>query len=74
MSSLPSAQAETAQGSIQGALDVAAGLSSSAGASLTDAARDAFDAGARAGYSVIALLGALSAAWAWHALRPRDPA
>jgi MFS transporter, DHA2 family, multidrug resistance protein len=72
VSNLPPTQAATAQGSIQGALDVAAGLSSSAGASLTDAARDAFDAAARAGYIVIALLGALAAAWAWHALRPRD--
>ena len=68
---LPPAKAAAAQGSIQGALGVADGLGMSAAANLTRAAQDAFDAGARAGYVVIAVLGLLATAWAWHALRPR---
>ena len=37
---------------------------------LATAARDAFDRGATAGYVVLACFAALSAAWAWWALRP----
>jgi len=62
-------QADTAEASIQGALDTAARLSGPARNQLTDLARDAFTAGARAGYLVIAAIAALGAVWAWRALR-----
>jgi MFS family permease len=69
VASLDAAQADQAEGSIQGALEVAQGLPSSAGDALLAAARDAFDRGATAAYFVIAAMAALAAAWAWFALR-----
>lgn len=58
-----------AEGSIQGALEVADDLSGSAGDALAAAARDAFNAGARVAYVVIAVLAAIAAVFAWFALR-----
>jgi DHA2 family multidrug resistance protein-like MFS transporter len=66
--SLDAAQADKAQGSIQGALEVSQTLATSAEKSLAAAARDAFDRGATAAYLVTAVLGALAALWAWFAL------
>lgn len=69
LDTLPPARAETADGSIAGALTVAGQLSSTAGEQLIDAARDAFDTAAAAGYLVVAVVAALAAAWASWALR-----
>ncbi len=69
VTSLSPANADKAQGSIQGGLEVADTLSHGAGATLTTSVRDAFDRGAVAGYIVIAVLAALATAWAWFALR-----
>jgi predicted MFS family arabinose efflux permease len=69
VASLDPAQTDQAQGSIQGALEVAQTLPASAGTALVDAARDAFNRGATAAYLVIAAMAAFAAAWAWFALR-----
>lgn len=67
--SLDVAQADKAQGSIQGALEVSATLGESAGKSLSAAALDAFNRGATVAYVAVAILGTLGALWAWFALR-----
>jgi MFS transporter, DHA2 family, multidrug resistance protein len=69
VASLPPAQADEAQGSIQGAVEVAQTLPTTAGNALLGAARDAFDRGATVAYVVIAAMAVLAAAWAWVALR-----
>ena len=69
LGSLTSAQNDQAQGSIQGAVEVAQSLQPSASDALLTAARDAFDRGATVAYVVIAAMAALAAAWAWFALR-----
>ena len=69
VSSLSPSQASDATSSISGAVDVAAQVGGSAGASLLDAARDAFDHTAAAGYVVLAVVAALAAGWAAWALR-----
>lgn len=66
---LSSGQAAKADGSLQGALEVAAQLPRAAGDALATAARDAFDAGARFGYVAIALLATGASLFAWYALR-----
>lgn len=66
--SLDTAQAGKAQGSLQGALEVAGGLNASADRSLVDAAHSAFDTGAAVAYSVTAALGVVAAGVAWYAL------
>jgi EmrB/QacA subfamily drug resistance transporter len=66
---LSSEQADSAQGSIAGALSVASNLGAGAGQELLAAARDAFDTAAAAGYAVIAVLAALATVWAAWALR-----
>ena len=63
-------KAATAHGSLQGAFRVAGGLPGHADRQLTAAARDAFNAGGRAGYVVTAVIAAAGAAWVWRALRP----
>ena len=67
---LSETKTDTVHGSLQGALRVAGGLSRAADQRLTAAARDAFNAGGRAGYVVTALIAAGGAAWVWRALRP----
>lgn len=69
VASLSPANAEKAQGSIQGGLEVANSLSNTADANLTSSVHDAFNRGAVAGYIVLAVLAALATAWAWFALR-----
>jgi len=69
VSSLSPARASEATSSISGAVDVAAQVGGSAGASLLDAAGDAFDHAAAAGYVVLAVVAALTAVWAAWALR-----
>jgi DHA2 family multidrug resistance protein-like MFS transporter len=69
VSSLSPSQASEATSSISGAVDVATQLGGNAGASLLDAARDAFDQAAAAGYVVLAVVAALAAGWAAWALR-----
>jgi MFS family permease len=66
-------QAAVARGSLQGALRTAASLPHAAGSRLIVAARDAFTAGGRVGYLLVAVLAAGAALWAWRALRPRAP-
>ncbi len=72
--SLDSSQTQAVEGSIQGALETAASLSSSAGGALTDTARDAFDAGASAGFYTAAALAVIAAVVAWFALGRQEPA
>jgi DHA2 family multidrug resistance protein-like MFS transporter len=67
---LSEANADTAHGSLQGALRVAGGLPGNADHQLTASARDAFNAGGRVGYVVTAVIAAAGAAWVWRALRP----
>jgi DHA2 family multidrug resistance protein-like MFS transporter len=71
VTSLSPSQADTAKGSIQGALTVAATLPPSGEQSLTHAARDAFNHGAVVAYAVVAMLGLVAALWAWFALPRR---
>jgi MFS transporter, DHA2 family, multidrug resistance protein len=66
---LAKTQADAADGSLQGALEVATTLPRADAHALTAAARDAFDAGAFVGYVVITIVAAGAALWAWHALR-----
>ncbi len=68
--SLDQDQAALVDGSLQGALEVAGSLGGSAEASLTRAARDAFDSGASAALFTSASLAVLAAVIAWFALRP----
>ncbi len=74
--SLPAAlspeQTERAEGSVQGALEVAGNLDESAGSSLTTAAQDAFNHGAAVAYTVIAVMAVVAAAVAWVALGRRS--
>lgn len=65
---LDASQADQAQGSLQGALEVAGSLDPTEGTTLTAAAREAFDSGATVAYLAVAVLGVLAAAWAWIAL------
>ncbi len=67
---LSGAKADTAHGSLQGALRVAGGLSRVADQRLTATAGDAFNAGGGVGYVVTALIAAAGAAWVWRALCP----
>jgi len=67
--SLSSSQAETAQGSISGALSVARQLGSTPGTQLADVARDAFNTAAARGYLIVAAVGLIGAVWARWALR-----
>jgi EmrB/QacA subfamily drug resistance transporter len=68
LASLSSAQADKAQGSVQGALEVADTLGSTSGDTLASAARDAFDRGASAAYVTVAVLAAFAAVVAWFVL------
>jgi hypothetical protein len=69
VNSLSPANADKAQGSIQGGLEVGQSLQNPTRGTLATAARGAFDSGAVAGYLVIAGLAALATVWAWFALR-----
>jgi len=69
VNSLGAGNADTAEGSLQGALTVAGTLDPAPGNALADAARDAFTTGATVAYAVTGLLGLLAALWAWRALR-----
>lgn len=71
---LPTASASAAHRSLQGALGVAARLDRAGRVTLTTAARDAFNAGARLSYAVIACLAVGAAVWAWRALRRLEDA
>jgi DHA2 family multidrug resistance protein-like MFS transporter len=66
--SLSSEQTDKAEGSLQGAHEVAESLSPSADSSLTAAAVDAFNRGAAVAYAAIAVLAVIAAAVAWYAL------
>jgi DHA2 family multidrug resistance protein-like MFS transporter len=68
-SSLSARQAATAEGSIQGALEIAGTLDRTADRSLTSAAQEAFSSGATAAYAVLAAMAALAAVWSWSGLR-----
>jgi EmrB/QacA subfamily drug resistance transporter len=68
LAGLGAADADRAGGSIQGALEVAAGLPPAAGDALAGAARDAFERGAAVAYLAVAVLAALVAAVAWRSL------
>ena len=72
LSGLDAAQAADAQGSIQGAVEVAGTLDRPADAALTQAARDAFDRGATAAYAVVTVLALVAAAVAWVTLGRTD--
>ncbi len=65
---LSAADADRAEGSIQGALEVADGLAAAPGDALAAAARDAFERGAAVAYIAIAALAAIVAAVAWFTL------
>ena len=67
---LSSAKAADAKSSLQGGLEVAAGLPRAVGGPLATAVRAGFDAGARTGYLAIAVLAGVAAGWVWRALRP----
>jgi EmrB/QacA subfamily drug resistance transporter len=73
LSGLDASQAEQAQGSLQGALTVANSLDATAGSSLTNTARDAFNSGAAVAYIAVAVLGVLAAGWSWVALGRAAP-
>jgi MFS transporter, DHA2 family, multidrug resistance protein len=66
--SLNSQQVDKSEGSLQGALEVANSLDSSADSALTAAAVDAFNRGAAVAYTSLAVLAAITAAAAWLAL------
>jgi MFS transporter, DHA2 family, multidrug resistance protein len=66
--SLGAEQTDKAEGSLQGALEVARTLDPSAERSLTTAAMDAFDRGAAVAYSAVAVLAVIAAVVAWSAL------
>jgi len=66
--SLSSQQADKSEGSLQGALEVANSLDSSADSALTTAAQDAFNRGAAVAYLTLAVMALLAAAVAWYAL------
>jgi len=66
--SLSSQQADKSKGSLQGALEVANSLDSSADSALTTAAQDAFNRGAAVAYATLAVMALLAAAVAWYAL------
>jgi DHA2 family multidrug resistance protein-like MFS transporter len=68
LTSLSAAEADKAQGSVQGALEVADTLGSTTGDTLANAARDAFDRGATAAYLTAAVLAAIAAIAAWFVL------
>jgi hypothetical protein len=68
LAGLGAGDAARAEGSIQGALEVADGLPSAAGEALAGAARDAFERGAGAAYVAVAVLAAVVAAVAWFSL------
>ncbi|MGE0027745.1 MAG: MFS transporter [Thermoleophilia bacterium] len=74
LAGLSAGDAQRAEGSIQGALEVADGLAPAAGDALAGAARDAFDRGATVAYVVIAVLAAVVAAVAWFSLPSSRPA
>ena len=63
------ARVAAAQGSLQRALEIAAGLPRAAGEQLASAARDAFDSGARSAISQ-SRSSPVAAVWVWRALRP----
>jgi EmrB/QacA subfamily drug resistance transporter len=67
---LDPADAERAEGSVQGALEVADTLAPGAREALAAAARDAFERGAAVAYVTVAALAAILAAVAWFALPP----
>ncbi len=75
LTGLAPADAERAEGSVQGALEVADTLAPGAGDALAGAARDAFERGAAVAYLAIAVLAAVIAVVTWFALpsRPTDP-
>ncbi len=68
LASLGPARTEKAQGSLQGALEVAQDLPRSAAGMLTRAARDAFDHGATTAYLVVAGLAVVATLVAWVGL------
>ncbi len=68
LAGLSPADAQRAEGSLQGALEVADGLAPGAGDALAGAARDAFERGAAVAYITIAVLAAVCAAVAWFSL------
>jgi fucose permease len=70
---LSTADADRAEGSIQGALEVADGLATGRGDALATAARDAFERGAAVAYIAIAVLAAVVAAVAWLSLPASRP-
>lgn len=71
---LTSTQSAAARRSLQGALGVAAHLGRAGQPALVAAARDAFNAGARFAYAMIAVLAVGAAVWAWKALHRLDDA
>jgi DHA2 family multidrug resistance protein-like MFS transporter len=71
---LSTAQADRAEGSLQGALELAATLDGRAGRALAAAARDAFDTAAVTAYAVTAVLALVAAGVAWVALSHDSPA
>jgi DHA2 family multidrug resistance protein-like MFS transporter len=73
LAGLSPTDAQRAEGSLQGALEVADGLAPGARDALAGAARDAFERGAAVAYITIALLAALCAAVAWFSLPSSRP-
>jgi EmrB/QacA subfamily drug resistance transporter len=71
--SLDPAQTDKVRGSLQGALDVADTLPGTSGGELAASARDAFDLGAAAAYSTLAVLAVLGAVMAWLLLGRYQP-
>jgi hypothetical protein len=67
---LSSSQASEAKGSLQGGLEVARELTRGAQSAFAASVRDAFNAGASAGYAVVAVFTAVACVWVWRALRP----
>lgn len=72
LTGLAPADAQRAEGSVQGALEVADTLAPGAGDALSGAARDAFERGAAVAYLAIAVLAAVIAVVTWFAL-PSGP-
>lgn len=73
LTGLTPADAERAESSVQGALEVAATLAPGARDALVGAARDAFERGATAAYAVIAVLAPVVAAVTWFSLPASGP-